>query len=230
MSKEIRLHRDQLQNQEIDGRIQELGAAIAQTQAHLQEAINVIGEKIIEKIESDKFEQFQSRIGNMELLIRLNNTKELFSYALQFKESVDYARNRVNEGKYNWLIPYLAGLPLFALALRIQGEDTSKLDQQFANAIDVWRQRTLDNVSECLFQANIKLPWPLIQNVLNNTENCVAELSHFCESTLIESEDGEESEEEQEHTTVFPLCPRGHGRTKLWIDKYRCYECGWPAR
>jgi uncharacterized protein with HEPN domain len=215
----------------MDGRIQELSAAISQAQAHLQEAINVVGEKIIEKIESDKFEQFQSRIGNMEMLIQLNNTKELFSYALQLKESVDYARNRVNEGKYSWLIPYLTGLPLFALALRIQGEDTSKLDQQFANAVERWKQLTLDSVAENLFQVDVKIPWPLIHNVLNNTENSITELSEFCESKLVEYEDDEESEEEeQEEDPGFPLCPRGHGRTKLWIDKYRCYKCGWPAK
>jgi hypothetical protein len=227
VSEQIRLHRAQIEQQEMDERIQELGAAISQTKAHLQEAITVVGEKIIEKIESDKFEQFQSRINNMEMLIQINNSKDLFSYALQLKESVDYARNRVSEGKHNWLAPYLTVLPLFALALKIQGGDTAKLDQQFANAIEDWKHQTLNLVTQSLLEVTDEIPWAHIQNVLNNSENSVAQLAEHCQGILTEFE----VEEKEEDDSTFPMCPKGHGRTREWPGKeFRCWTCGWPDK
>jgi len=132
----------------------------------LREIAAASRDAIIGKIESDKLEQLQSRIQNLGFLIRLGKASDSLAYVLTVKESVDYAENRLREGKAEWLSATIVGRATIVSALSYLQLDTtteaSALKQICASA----RHQMLDQLVAHVLAEGQSIPWERIHAFL----------------------------------------------------------------
>ena len=133
-------------------------------------------EQVIEKLEQDKMETLASRIRNIEMLIRMQERDQLFSYLPTVQESVDYAHHRYLEGKQSWFIPYLVGrsvvLAAFSHLGNIDQESIDTLTSELKGEI----YKLLDQVVELCLTCRTPIPWPEIESTLTLSEGGIEQL------------------------------------------------------
>ena len=139
----------------------------------MQRSLELGINQIIEKIERDKLEELISRIKNLDMLLKLGKTDQLLQYVLHVKESVDYAKNRLAEGKNYWLMPYITGLSLVTATFSYIGneipEETENLNQFIAKT----KVYILDTVTKELVTTGKPIRWELVEDVLTDKEHSV---------------------------------------------------------
>lgn len=130
--------------------------------ASLAAAIRSASDRIVEKLESDKLEELQARVKNVSMLLRMRREAQLLQPALTLNESVEYAQNRLREGKLDWLGPWLAGKAVFLAAMRacdaMGGDEFSEFEAEVASG----RRVVLDWAAPILLHSNGRLPWDAI--------------------------------------------------------------------
>ena len=139
----------------------------------LKEAIDVSADRIIDKMEQDKLENLISRINNIDMLLRMNKPDEVLSYVLQLKETVDYARNRVDEGKEHWLMPYMTGVAMVAATFDYLGEVDHGTSKELEGLLQKAKERVLDDVTSALVKSGQSVPWDTVRGVLADEEGAV---------------------------------------------------------
>lgn len=144
---------------------------LQQTTERLSEIADASRDAVIGKIESDKLEELQSRIQNLAFLIRLGKVNEALTYVLSVKESVDYAENRLREGKSEWLGPTIIGKSTIVAALRHLEIDTATEAAALADLCKRARHELLDQVVGQLVATQQTIPWDKIQAFLNGTSD-----------------------------------------------------------
>lgn len=134
--------------------------------AKLEVAVHDAAQLVIEKLESDKLEELLSRTRNCAMLVNLNKQDQALQYSLTLRESVDYARNRVQEGKPHWLGPYIGGFAVFLAALEYSGQCPESEIAEFKALVTRTKLEILDASAPVILASNRTLPWMEIANFL----------------------------------------------------------------
>lgn len=148
--------------------VQQLRDLISSSTLSLKEAIFIGIDKVISKMEQDKVEELISRINNIDLLLRMKKDTQLLPYTLQLKESVDYAKNRLDEGKKSWLMPYMVGLGMVCATFSYLGEQEALISQELETLVLNTKKIVLTEVTKALLEEGQDIPWDLVKNILNN--------------------------------------------------------------
>jgi hypothetical protein len=117
--------------------------------------------------EREPLELLVSRARNLSSIAEMDRPDQALQYAWTLRESVDYASNRVDEGKLQWVGPFLAGGSLFLAALRYAGEPAREETARFRQAVLDARYRILDQAVPRLVSRGARIPWPEISAFLH---------------------------------------------------------------
>jgi len=155
-----------------------LRETITESSNSLGKAIENVAEVVIEKLESDKLEELNSRTKNLSFLISTGNDDQVLQYSMMLNESVDYASNRIKEGKLHWIGPWLVGVSVVFSALEVCGGNGNY--NQFKHEIKRGRYMILDAITKQLVYAqDHSLPWMEIERFLNGTSTEILEHEHL---------------------------------------------------
>jgi hypothetical protein len=138
--------------------------------------ISVNADLVIEKMEQDKLEELSSRIKNIGMLIKLDETDKLMSYMMLLNESVDYASNRIKEKKEQWVAPYLMGKSMSLAVLNYLGHDDDHVLQDIIVTTNDIKYKLLNSSIKILMSSKRDIPWDLYYEVLNNASGSVPKL------------------------------------------------------
>ncbi|MCP3136611.1 hypothetical protein [Pyxidicoccus xibeiensis] len=136
----------------------EMSALIQSSATRLGNAVREAAERVVTKLETDKLEELQSRTRNLSMLVRMKRPGEVLQYTLQLRESVDYAHNRLREGKDLWLGPWLAGHAMVMAALVYSGTFSPEELATFEEEVQQARTRVLELARPWLL-ASPAVPW-----------------------------------------------------------------------
>ena len=137
----------------------------------LAEMTSASRDAIIGKIESDKLEELHSRVQNLGFIIRLGKVNETLGYLLTVKESVDYAENRLREGKHDWLSAVIIGKTTVVTALVHLQIDSSNESASLAELCKKARYQLLDQFVQQSFESKQQLPWEQIHAFLQGSSD-----------------------------------------------------------
>lgn len=132
---------------------------VRQSTDQLAEITKAARDAVIGKIEADKLEELHSRVQNLGFVIRLNMVKEAFGYLLTVKESVDYAENRLREGKEDWLSAVIIGKTTVVAALTHLQIDSASETAALAELCKRARHELLDQLAQQSFENRQPIPW-----------------------------------------------------------------------
>lgn len=135
---------------------------VESSSASLAAAISSASDRIVQKLESDKLEELQARVKNVSMLLRMRREAQLLQPALTLNESVEYAQNRLREGKLDWLGPWLAGKAVFLAAMRACDAMGSDDFAEFEAEVATGRRVVLDWAAPILLRSSGTLPWDAI--------------------------------------------------------------------
>lgn len=208
--------------------------------------ISVNADLVIEKIEQDKLEELSSRIKNIGMLIKLDSTDELMSYMMQLNESVDYANNRINENKEQWIAPYLMGKSMSLAVLNYLGYDDDHVFKDIVVATNDIKYKLLNRSIKILMSSKRDIPWDLYYEVLNNApgsvpklikkikecslkDSCVSEIKSNVgiPDTASQKGEGIKGDSKTDETVSVMFCRKCGG--KLIPDAAFCKRCGSKA-
>jgi hypothetical protein len=155
---------------------------------HLDEHLR----SIIDKIESDKYEEFIARFSNLRSLIELDvDESVLWSSILPLQESKLYAKNRLNEGKLSWLVPYLSTLTLLCKVYQKLEKPSPELELELSNIADYIVFELFKTVVLFYTQRELEIPWRKLQSILSRDFETVDVLVCEMQKILKVEEDSE---------------------------------------
>jgi hypothetical protein len=132
---------------------------VRQSTEQLAEITKASRDAVIGKIEADKLEELHSRVQNLGFVIRLNKVNEAFGYLLTVKESVDYAENRLREGKGDWLSAVIIGKTTVVAALTHLQIDSASETAALVELCKRARHELLDQLAQQSFENRQSIPW-----------------------------------------------------------------------
>ncbi|HEU4884344.1 MAG TPA: hypothetical protein VFT45_18960 [Longimicrobium sp.] len=147
----------------------ELAELIRSSVSRFEAAAGDAGRSGFGEEEREPLELLVSRARNLSAITEMDRPDQALQYAWTLRESVDYASNRLDEGKLQWLGPFLAGGSLFLAALRYAGEQAQEETARFRQAVLDARYRILDQAVPRLVSQGKRIPWPEISAFLNAT-------------------------------------------------------------
>ena len=147
-----------------------LALSVDSAASYLAERIAEVALAIVSKLESDKLEELRSRISNTALVLRMERANDSLAYTLSLKESADYARNRVREGKIQWFGPWLTAEALFAALLSATPSSSANHASALAEVLRESRHRILDLTIPHLVNSNRPIPWDTVSLFLSGAE------------------------------------------------------------
>ena len=136
--------------------------------AELQRAIVSSTTAVINKIESDKLELLGSRIRSMGDLVRLRDRAEILRYTFTLREVVDYAENRVHEGKKDWNGPLLMGKVAIFSALQACAADSQDDREELSAICRAMQYEVLEQMAVSQVQLGKPIPWSEVASFLNS--------------------------------------------------------------
>ncbi|NEX60052.1 hypothetical protein [Noviherbaspirillum galbum] len=155
----------------------------AQVERVLQEAMEQLAmiskastDAIIAKIENDKLEELRSRIQSLGFLLKIEKKDEAFRYMLTLKESVDYALNRVNEGKTEWLSPCILGKSVFIATLEYCAVSADTERVELSRICKEAKHTLLNVIVPQILSNGGQVPWDQVEAFLVGTSNSLLEL------------------------------------------------------
>ncbi|RJX81248.1 lipoyl domain-containing protein [Pseudomonas sp. LS-2] len=135
--------------------------------AEIRQAVAGVTAAVIGKIESDQLELLCSRIRNMGDLIKLADQSEVRRYIFTLREVVDYAENRVSEGKKEWQGPFLMGKVAIFGALQFCSAESSEDRNALESLCRKAKYGLLDIAVTEMVQTGKKIPWDQIERFLS---------------------------------------------------------------
>jgi hypothetical protein len=157
-------------------RVHELDQFVKTSVAELDQSITSGISTVINKIETDNLEFLLSRARNLSALLDVGRFDQALQYAMTLRESVDYARNRLEEEKVHWLGPYLAGSGIYFAAVDAAGASREADVLAFRKHLDQIKIEVLDHVVPRMIEANVKVPWTAIAHFTLGTTDQLADL------------------------------------------------------
>lgn len=121
---------------------------------------------IVGKIEGDKLEVLISRIRSLGDIIKLGDRGLILSYTFTLREAVDYAENRLNEGKKEWGGPFLMGKAAIFSALQVCCADSAEDRGELEDLCRIAKYQLLDIAVTDMIQKGRSIPWSQIENFL----------------------------------------------------------------
>lgn len=163
-----------------DVRVQELDRFVKTSVAELDQSLRSGIATVIDKIETDNLEFLLSRARNVSALLDSGRYDQALQYAMTLRESVDYARNRLQEEKVHWLGPYLAGSGIYFAAVDAAGAKREADILEFQKHLEEIKIEVLDYVVPEMISTGVKIPWLVIaQFTLGTTDRLGELLSHL---------------------------------------------------
>jgi len=161
-------------------RVQELDRFVQKSVAELDQSIQFGISTVINKIENDALELLLSRARNLSALLDMGRYDHALHYAMTLRESVDYARNRLEEEKVHWLGPFLGGSGIYLAAVDAAGARREADLLEFRKHLDEIKIELLDYVVPRMIESGVKVPWATVAHfTLGTTERLGELLAHL---------------------------------------------------
>ncbi|WP_343665000.1 hypothetical protein [Paraburkholderia tropica] len=134
-----------------------LASAIDDVAKKLEGAVQSIVGNIIDKLERDQLEMLTAQVKSVHFALEFENDGMLGPAVARIMELIAYAKNRIGEGKGEWVGPWLMGESIRIIALRrlASSEKALALVQSEARA---FRLNILDYSGQSLVK-NGNVPW-----------------------------------------------------------------------
>lgn len=134
----------------------------------IKDTIEFESYRIINKIEKDRMEDLISRIKSLSFSLKIGNQQTILNYLIHVNESVDYAKNRLGEGKKEWLLPFIAGQSVLITTYGLLEHNTSGLNNEMNRILNKLRHEIIDQYVKILVKKNRGIPWMEIHKILTN--------------------------------------------------------------
>lgn len=160
----------------------------------IKAAIGASANSIIEKLESDKHEELISKIQNIALVIRINDRGEILHSLMDMRISLDYAENRVAEGKIQWQPALIMGKAAEYAALSVCLSDTIIEKTELHKILSQAKYSFLDVAVPSLLSNKCKMNWGRLAEFVNSNNHGVkiAELLRVDEEPKVDAQPEEE--------------------------------------
>jgi hypothetical protein len=153
----------------------------------LEKVSDAQSQKIIDKLESDKFEELVSRYINLQKLIKMQvNQSVLWTAILPLQESLAYARNRIKEEKLQWFHIYMAGTMLLYRVYRFLEEETLFLESEIEESWEQARFSILKALISSSIERKVEVPWDKVRMILSSNIDDIEVVSSQALTTLQE--------------------------------------------
>lgn len=119
-------------------------------------AQDIVG-KVSEKLERDELERLASQIKGLKLALEFGDKGMLSATLARIMEQIDYAKNRIAEGKIEWLGPWVIAESIRIVALHEVAEST-KAHELVKRLAHDFRIDVLDYTRDYLMRSG-KAPW-----------------------------------------------------------------------
>ncbi|CAJ3521779.1 MULTISPECIES: hypothetical protein [Burkholderia cepacia complex] len=151
-----------------------LARAIDDVARKLEGAVQSIVGNIVEKLERDQLELLTAQVKSVHFALEFENDGMLGPAVTRIMELIAYAKNRIAEGKEQWLGPWLMAESVRIIALRrlASSERALALVQSEANA---FRLSILDYSGQSLV-SNGNVPWVKIAEFVRGENEDVVHL------------------------------------------------------
>lgn len=146
-------------------------SAIEQSRVLLVEETRALTEQVIDKIELEQLEKLKLTIETMRLALELENTSLIESTLATLLPLSKYALVRLNEGKKEWLLPWIhsCSICLVGLSLNASTENAHTILQRENQN---FRIEILNQLKHTLMQSN-DVPWLEISSFVNGDDESV---------------------------------------------------------
>ncbi|WP_158683674.1 biotin/lipoyl-containing protein [Pseudoalteromonas sp. T1lg22] len=145
-------------------------SAIEQSRVLLVEETRALTEQVIDKIELEQLEKLKSTIETMRLALELENTSLIDSTLATLLPLSKYALVRLNEGKREWLLPWIhsCSICLVGLSLNASTENAHTILQRENQN---FRIEILNQLKNTLLQNDV--PWLKISSFVNGDDESI---------------------------------------------------------
>jgi len=166
--------------------------AINDVYLRLDDAVKNIVDQISDKIEQEQLEQLTSLVKSVHFAMEFGDKAMLLQTVGHIITQIEYAKNRIHEGKSEWLGPWLMAESIRIVALREISTNQKALDA-VARAAYAFRLNILDFAGSYLLQSR-HIPWVKISEFVEGKNEDVILLISTASSQL---EDDPEAVSEQ---------------------------------
>ncbi|KWI50296.1 hypothetical protein WT72_24300 [Burkholderia pseudomultivorans] len=151
-----------------------LASAVDDVAKKLDGAVQSIVGNIVNKLERDQLELLAAQVKSVHFALEFENDGMLAPTVVRITELIAYAKNRIAEGKREWLGPWLMGESIRIIALRrlASSEKALALVQSEAHA---FRLSILDYGGQSLMNQG-KVPWVQIAEFVQGANEDVVHL------------------------------------------------------
>ncbi|MCA8277659.1 hypothetical protein LGN17_34815 [Burkholderia sp. AU30280] len=153
---------------------EKLASAVDDVAKRLEGAVQSIVGNVVEKIERDQLELLTAQAKSVHFAIEFENDGMLGPAVTRIMELIAYAKNRIAEGKQEWLGPWLMAESIRIVALRrlASSEKAKALVQSEAHA---FRLSILDYSGQALLSKG-KVPWMKVAEFVQGTNEDIVQL------------------------------------------------------
>ncbi|HGO6069733.1 TPA: hypothetical protein ACK3Q6_005276 [Burkholderia cepacia] len=151
-----------------------LASAVDDVAKKLESAVQSIVGNVVDKIERDQLELLTAQAKSVHFAIEFENDGMLGPAVSRIMELIAYAKNRIAEGKQEWLGPWLMAESIRIVALRrlASSEKAKALVQSEAHA---FRLNILDYSGQLLLSKG-KVPWMKVAEFVQGTNEDIVQL------------------------------------------------------
>ncbi|RQU31912.1 hypothetical protein DF142_33365 [Burkholderia cenocepacia] len=153
---------------------EKLASAVDDVAKRLETAVQSIVGNVVDKIERDQLELLTAQAKSVHFAIEFENDGMLGPAVTRIMELIAYAKNRIAEGKQEWLGPWLMAESIRIVALRrlASSEKAKALVQSEAHA---FRLSILDYSGQSLLSKG-KVPWMKVAEFVQGTNEDIVQL------------------------------------------------------
>jgi len=151
-----------------------LALAVDDVAKRLESAVKSIVGNIIEKLEHDELEMLTAQIRTVHLALQMDNAAMLGAAMPRIMELIAYAKNRITEGKREWVGPWLMAESIRIIALEhLATSDSGRAAVK--NEASTFRLNILDFSGQALVKTG-NVPWVKISEFVQGTNEDVVQL------------------------------------------------------
>ncbi len=155
----------------------ELEYLISSSIRSIRESISIGMDGIMEENELKKMEELVSTVENMDALLAAGRTEILLPRVLQLREAVDYAENRLNEGKPEWFAPCIIGEAVIAATVAKAGRADRSVTTPLKQLQEKGRTMILDEIAKSLVRSDLPIPWNAVKRFLDGDTTALKEIA-----------------------------------------------------
>lgn len=140
-------------------------SSIADVSVTIENIAQNVVKQITQKIESDQLEKLVANVKGLQFAVKFQEANMIGPSVVTLSEHIEYAKNRIDEGKFEWLEPWMMAESIQIAALLFLAKNDHK--RQVVHALSYkFRLKILDYTGPALMNAR-PLPWVKISDFVD---------------------------------------------------------------